>query len=121
MPLDKPLMCKFAGRNPSKIDFAIPQSLYDAVNKFKNENNAPFDPRNLAFSYESKSYGEAININDEFIYALSEREIDFNKFMKYLKDEFGDIKELNYDYIHINLAFIIMRMIEADTFKPIKE
>jgi hypothetical protein len=67
--MNKSDLIKLMGLNETKIDYAIPQSLFDLM----NQNN--LSPELIAYSYEKKSYGAPINLGEEFLYKLQETNI----------------------------------------------
>ena len=103
--MQKDQLAKLSGLNPERIDFAIPQNLFNLM----VDNQIP---KNLmAYSYEKKPYGELINLGEEFIFNAQDNiKIDIYKLFEVMNEYEDKMNPYKGEPFYISLMGLIERL-----------
>ena len=102
--MNKSDLAKLSGLNPERIDFAIPQNLFNLMVDYQI-------PKNLmAYSYEKKPYGELINLGEEFIFNAQDLiKIDIYKLFEVMNEYQEKMNPYKGEPFYISLMGLIER------------
>ena len=109
--MNKGKLAEIAGLNSRKIDFDVPQSLFDLMEK----NNIPHNL--MVYSYEKNSYGEMINLGEEFILNSNDIKIDIYKLFEYMNEFEKRMSEFSGEPFYISLNSLIERLHDQGIFE----
>ena len=103
--MQKDQLAKIAGLDTDKIDFAIPQNLFNLMVDYQI-------PKNLmAYSYEKKPYGELINLGEEFIFNAQDLiKIDIYKLFDVIEEYQEKMNPYKGEPFYISLMGLIERL-----------
>ena len=103
--MNKSDLAKLSGLNPERIDFAIPQNLFNLMADYQI-------PKNLmAYSYEKKPYGELINLGEEFIFNAQDLiKIDIYKLFDVIEEYQEKMNPYKGEPFYISLMGLIERL-----------
>ena len=103
--MQKSQLAKIAGLDTDKIDFAIPQNLFNLMVDYQI-------PKNLmAYSYEKKPYGELINLGEEFIFNAQDNiKIDIYKLFDVIEEYQEKMNPYKGEPFYISLMGLIERL-----------
>lgn len=103
--MQKDQLAKIAGLDTDKIDYAIPQSLFNLM----VDNQIPHNL--VAYSYEKKPYGELINLGEEFIFNAQDNiKIDIYKLFDVMNDYQEKMNPYKGEPFYISLMGLIERL-----------
>src|SRR5574343_172131 len=103
--MNKSDLAKLSGLNPERIDFAIPQSLFNLMEENKIPHNL------VAYSYEKKPYGELINLGEEFIFNAQDNiKIDIYKLFEVMDEYEEKMNPYKGEPFYISLMGLIERL-----------
>ena len=102
--MQKDQLAKIAGLDTDKIDFAIPQNLFNLM----VDNQIPHNL--VAYSYEKKPYGELINLGEEFIFNAQDLiKIDIYKLFDVIEEYQEKMNPYKGEPFYISLMGLIER------------
>jgi len=103
--MNKSDLAKIAGLNTDKIDFSIPQSLFNLMEENKIPHNL------VVYSYENKPYGELINLGEEFIFNAQDNiKIDIYKLFDVIEEYQEKMNPYKGEPFYISLMGLIERL-----------
>jgi hypothetical protein len=103
--MQKDQLAKIAGLNPERIDFSIPQSLFNLMEENKIPHNL------VVYSYEKKPYGELINLGEEFIFNAQDNiKIDIYKLFDVIEEYQEKMNPYKGEPFYISLMGLIERL-----------
>ena len=103
--MQKDQLAKIAGLNTDKIDFSIPQSLFNLMEENKIPHNL------VVYSYENKPYGELINLGEEFIFNAQDNiKIDIYKLFDVIEEYQEKMNPYKGEPFYISLMGLIERL-----------